>query len=308
VNRVQTTNPHSASAAVRDTPRACQPVHILPPMPGAILLYHRIADDPHDPFGILVSPATFRAHVELLAERYRPVSLAEIAAGVERGRVPERAVAVTFDDGYADNLTEAKPILTAAGVPATVFVASGLVDGGQPLWWYELAQLLDGPPLKEAWRELRRLPRAEIERRVEELRAAAGETEPATGRGRALTRDELCELAAGDVVEIGAHTRTHALLAAHTPDVQRAEIEGGRRDLEEWLGRPVESFAYPFGEDGDFDAATVDLVREAGFGRAVTVDTRPVTPSTPVHELPRVYVPDVPAEQLDGTLADLLGG
>src|SRR5690606_37807585 len=97
----------------------------------AVLLYHRVADAPRDPQQLAVAPERFAAHLEVLAATCTPVALGEAAARLRSPRgLPPRAVAVTFDDGYRDNLHTAKPLLERHGVPATVFVASGYVGAG----------------------------------------------------------------------------------------------------------------------------------------------------------------------------------
>ena len=110
-----------------------------------VLLYHRVADVDPDPWRLSVDPVTFRAQMETLARDWHPLSLDQLVDGVEHRTLPERAVAVTFDDGYADNLAVAAPILVEYEIPATLFVATDLVDSGGPPWWDELASLLLEP-------------------------------------------------------------------------------------------------------------------------------------------------------------------
>jgi peptidoglycan/xylan/chitin deacetylase (PgdA/CDA1 family) len=110
-----------------------------------VLVYHRVGEGRLDPWRLTVDPEIFAGQMETLARDWSPLSLAELVEGFGRRRLPERAVAVTFDDGYADNLEVAAPILLEQGIPATLFVASGLVDAGCPPWWDELALLLLEP-------------------------------------------------------------------------------------------------------------------------------------------------------------------
>lgn len=84
----------------------------------AILVYHRVAEPGCDPFSLAVSPRRFADHIEALRARHSIVPLRELAAAAAAGRVPHRAVSITFDDGYADNLYAARPLLVAAGAPA----------------------------------------------------------------------------------------------------------------------------------------------------------------------------------------------
>jgi peptidoglycan/xylan/chitin deacetylase (PgdA/CDA1 family) len=110
-----------------------------------VLVYHRVGERGLDPWHLTIDPETFAGQMETLARDWSPLSLAELVEGFGRRRLPERAVAVTFDDGYADNLEVAAPILLEYGIPATLFVATGLVEAGGPPWWDELASLLLEP-------------------------------------------------------------------------------------------------------------------------------------------------------------------
>jgi len=107
-----------------------------------VLLYHRVADLERDPQLLAVGRANFESQVRMLAGSYRMLSLTELLAALQRRTVPDRAVVVTFDDGYADNLTAAEPVLAAHGVPATVFVSSGHVGAEHGFWWDELERLV----------------------------------------------------------------------------------------------------------------------------------------------------------------------
>jgi peptidoglycan/xylan/chitin deacetylase (PgdA/CDA1 family) len=112
---------------------------------GLILLYHRVATLKCDPWGLAVTPRRFAEHLEVLREHARPIQLAELSRALDDGRLPDRSVVVTFDDGYADNLRNAKPLLERLGVPATVFIASGFIGREREFWWDELVTLLLEP-------------------------------------------------------------------------------------------------------------------------------------------------------------------
>ena len=112
--------------------------------PGSlILLYHRVADPESDPWSLCVSPRHFAEHLEVLRDQKVPVPLARHREG--RAGPSSRRVALTFDDGYADNLHAAKPLLERFDVPATVFVVTGDLGGTFEFWWDELEGLLLQP-------------------------------------------------------------------------------------------------------------------------------------------------------------------
>lgn len=308
--------------------------------PGAlVLMYHRIGEPGADPWGLAVRPAHFAEHLAVLRRRMRPLALRDLVAALRAGRVPSRAVVVTFDDGYADNLHVARPLLERHDVPATVFVASGALGTERGFWWDELAALILGPARFPATLEVA------LDGRVHAF--AVGETEAAPGTApweaprdsrlgvyhalwdllralapdarsraladlahaidgnrmpaapRALRPEEVPALARGGLVEVGAHTVSHPFLSSLAPAAQRAEIEGSRDALAALVGAPVASFAYPH---GDHAAVTRTLVREAGFVAACTTDAAPVGAGADAWALPRVAVPDVDGEGLDRAL------
>ncbi len=116
-----------------------------------ILVYHRVTPLDFDPEWLAVEPERFAEQMEVLRRHYRVLSLSELNACMRNGKVPRKAVAVTFDDGYADNLLGARPLLERHAVPATVFVTTGKLEQDSEFWWDELASvLLETPSLPDA--------------------------------------------------------------------------------------------------------------------------------------------------------------
>ncbi len=105
-------------------------------------MFHRIADPICDPWGLCVAPGRFEKQMQTLKARRIPLPLGEFAARLADGTLPRLAAAVTFDDGYVDNLRAAKPILERVGVPATVFLATGYLDTRKEFWWDELTRII----------------------------------------------------------------------------------------------------------------------------------------------------------------------
>jgi peptidoglycan/xylan/chitin deacetylase (PgdA/CDA1 family) len=110
-----------------------------------ILLYHRVAKLDSDPWALAVNPRRFAEHLEVLRQHARPMQLRELSQGLRDGNLSDRSVVITFDDGYADNLHNAKPLLERHDIPATVFVASGYIGRKREFWWDELDRLLLRP-------------------------------------------------------------------------------------------------------------------------------------------------------------------
>ena len=110
--------------------------------------YHRIAQVARDPYSTCVAPQHFEQHLAVLRQRACPISLGELVSGLERGKLPRRAVVLTFDDGYAETLSQAKPLLKHYQVPATVFVTTGYL--GREFWWDELDRIVWSPAVLPA--------------------------------------------------------------------------------------------------------------------------------------------------------------
>jgi peptidoglycan/xylan/chitin deacetylase (PgdA/CDA1 family) len=286
---------------------------------GAILLYHRVVEG-EDPLGLAVSPEHFAQQLTVLAQRWTPAGL----DAVVDGDAGPHGVAITFDDGYHDNLVAAAPALRAAGIPATLFASTGHVASGAGFWWDEVRALVEDEPgdgvlsldLAEgerAWAPgdaaqratvrahvhaaLRTRDRATIARALAELRVWAGRS-PGPGappeRDRPMTVAELQQLAGARIVDVQAHGRTHLSLAHAPASVRGDELSGSADDLEAWLGARPTVFSYPFGVLGvDVDAATRAAARAAGYRRATVNSPGLVRSGTDPLALPRLAVPDV---------------
>src|SRR5215216_2800912 len=108
---------------------------------GALILgYHRVEHLIHDEYEVSVTPQHFAEQMEILRKHAHPISLRELVQDLKKGSVQPRSVAVTFDDGYADNLYQAEPILEKYSIPAMVFVCTGYA--GKEFWWDELVGLV----------------------------------------------------------------------------------------------------------------------------------------------------------------------
>lgn len=271
---------------------------------GLVLLYHRVAEVDRDPFRLCVRPEFFAQQLAVIREEANPVSLDALMRQAATGVAPAGSVAVTFDDGYEDNLSAALPLLQSAEVPATVFIVAGYL--GREFWWDRYLRLPPAraralPPLET----IACLPDAERRRLLGEeasaLSAPANHVEP---RARALTREELAELAASPLVDVGAHTATHPPLdRVDEPRLHREVVEG-KAALEEIVGAPVGAFAYPHGA---LSRRAVAAVADAGFRWACTTRADAVRAGTRPLRIPRVWVDDADGERLRRVLRAWLG-
>lgn len=110
-----------------------------------ILMYHRVADARSDPWALCVTPQHFAEQLEVLHAYMCPLRLQQLNEAVDKGNIPHRSVVVTFDDGYADNLYQARPLLERYDIPATVFIATGYLQQDREFWWNELERVLLEP-------------------------------------------------------------------------------------------------------------------------------------------------------------------
>lgn len=295
-----------------------------------VLVYHRIAEPDSDPLGLCVSPAYFAEHLQVVRKFGVALRLESLPAALEDNRSFREGVCVTFDDGYADTLHTAIPLLQRYDIPATVFVVSGQHARKREFWWDEIGRLLFG---------VERLPTTALptalfipRRTAEESRAdrramfklihdrlynmPADDREAALERLRAWvsalsvvrpTHATLCPadlrcLADSGLVEIGAHTVTHPSLDRLNNASQRAEMLGSKHFLQDAVGRPVTSFAYPHGR---YTQETVRLAREVGFDRACTVAPGIVSDATNPWQLPRILVSNIDGDALTRWLRHL---
>ena len=274
----------------------------------SILIYHRVlpAPDPMCPGEI--DARTFHWQLDLLAEHFRVLPLSEAVERLAAGCLPPRAACITFDDGYADNARVALPILREKGLPATFFVASGFLDGGQ-MWndmVFEALRRLSGETLDVAdlglgchaiasvearisaamalVDRLKYLPHGERLDRARELARRAGLAQ----RCELMMRsEEVRELAAAGM-EVGGHTVNHPILAVLDPAAARREIADNRDALSALIGAPVRLFAYPNGKPGqDYLPEHVEMVRDLGYRAAVSTRWGVCTTASHRWQLPR---------------------
>ena len=294
---------------------------------GALILgYHRISVVDDDFYEVCVSPENFAGHMESLRKYASPISVSKLVQHLKQDSLPPKSVAVTFDDGYSDNLYFAKPILEKYEIPVTVFICTGYM--GKEFWWDELERLvartrtdlhalhlpIEGkefkwhltnahseemhPELREQFRRalyrfLLTLDIEEQNRALDVIRSWSDVVDSGGPAARAMNSGELLQLVDGRLIELGAHTRNHPILPQLSFERQKEEIQSSKNDLERLLGEKIAGFSYPHGR------ATVDakrLVREMGFTYACASLHDVVRPGSDVYELTRFWQQDVDGE------------
>jgi peptidoglycan/xylan/chitin deacetylase (PgdA/CDA1 family) len=276
-------------------------------------MYHRIlpASDPRyaaEEPGMVVTPETFRDHLQTLSEFFEFVHLGEWQRRAKAGQaLPTKACAITFDDGWSDNYQYALPILQATSTPATLFAVAQMIGTRRQFWPNRINELLRHhvdevrslpdtqwlgitsaePPDRERIAQVihacKQMSDDEVEARLDELESAVGID---TGGEPALMDwRQLGEMANTGLVEIGSHTCSHRRLLPSLDEMTlHHEIVDSKHILETKLERPVSSFCYP---NGDYSPAAANLVAQH-YDLAVTTRRGLNNIASNVHQLNRI--------------------
>ncbi len=271
-----------------------------------IFPYHRVlpSEDPLLPG--TPSADRFERQLQRIRKFCNPLRLEEAVKRLIEGTLPSRAVALTFDDGYANNLEVAAPLLKKYRIPATIFVAVDAVERG--IMWNDLiieavraaSETIDTGGLGLGIVEVQATTRLAVAKRLvakaqylpTKTRLAVSEALYAAVANREHVRqmmrpDQLNDLSDYGI-DIGAHTVNHPILKMLDDSEARAEIGDSRVWIRDVTGREPTLFAYPNGKrGGDYDLRDVELVRDLGFLAAVRADWGCATRACSRYELPR---------------------
>lgn len=274
----------------------------------SILIFHRVLPAPDPLFPGEVDCQMFDRVVGWLCQWFNVLPLEKAISHLRQGTLPARPVSITFDDGYADNLLYAAPILVKHQVSATFFIATAFIDGGR-MWndtiiesvrnsrasrldahfvGLDLLDLSSVDRKRQALSQLipaiKHLPSPERADAVERVSASCAASLP---NDLMLTSGQLKALRELGM-DIGAHTVNHPILAKLDYLSARKEIAESRDFLEHVLGERITLFAYPNGRrDGDYTEDHVSIARDLGFTAAVTTNPGISRKNTNLFELPR---------------------
>lgn len=282
---------------------------------GTIFMLHRVLPVQEAEFApnkdMAVSVAFLERFVlEARQAGYTFTSLDQLCTHLEQGS-RQKMLVLTFDDGYRDNFTHAYPLLRRLQVPFAVYVTTSFPDGEAVLWWEAIEQLLldhdqielaDGRVLAcrtnqeklVAFVSLRAaimaLPSDRLVERVNAMFAQAKFNWRPLCSTHAMQWEEISELARDPLVTIGAHTLSHPVLGALSPDQAILEMRGSRDRLEARIGMPVKHFCYPFGSRNEVGVREFELARNLGFRTATTTRWGNIFRAhrAHLHALPRV--------------------
>lgn len=258
------------------------------------LLYHRVNDIEDSVYNITVSSQNFENHMKYIKENYNCLRFDE-----DWTKESRLSVAITFDDGYADNYENVLPILEKYGIPATIFVTTGNLGTKKEFWWDEVERLLTAgnsypekftlkdPVLGYTWetdtfdkrkelvKTIRWLLRMEVEKDtvdnwLEQLREWANLPDVGRKDYLALNNAQLEALSKSKLITIGAHTVNHMSLGAMAGEQQYNEIKKSLSDIARIIGKVPEVFSYPFGMKNDYNMTTLKICEELGIRKAAT--------------------------------------
>ncbi len=228
--------------------------------------------------------------------------------------LPPRAVTITFDDGYRDQLELAVPMLKRLALPAAFFLVPGFLSGLAQPWWEVLAWAFASSTRHSVnWQDTTILLRNAAERRsssqaiaellkrrsrtardqaVEQLTTLCEPSGEPGVRQTFLDWDEARELVRQGFT-VASHSLRHSILSKEEGEEQRRDLVASREQLEHELQVPVRLLAYPNGRQGDYDQLTIDAAKAAGYTYAVTTIPGWNRPMTPRYEILRfVQLPE----------------
>lgn len=293
----------------------------------SILTFHGLCDGMGDEkvldWSLHLPADIFRRVCAFLASNYHVISMRELVAAIQKGDgLAPNTVLLTFDDGYASNYHLAFPILKEFNLPATVFVTTGFLDGTDRLWFQRLdlafgattqphldwefehgkqrlplttrAQRQDA--LAKLLPELKHMPDEDFQGEIGRIERLLDVTPPPfhamPAPMRAMTWDQVREMKASGLVEIGAHTHTHPILGRCASTAIEAEITTCRDRITSELSEAPFVFAYPNGGPGDYSRDCIEALKTAGFTAACSMWNARVTLESSLFELPRYGTPE----------------
>lgn len=275
-----------------------------------ILMYHRISPM-RDIWSLKpLNPRSFELQIRYFCRNYDILPLDTLVEYIKHDeRLPEKAVVITFDDGYKDNYRYAYPILKKYHIPATIFLTTGHIGKGNLFWWDKVSYIILHTDVGQLDVEELGIFSLQSERErynassiiIERFKMLSGEKKDLLinnllnksgveipddlGEDLVLSWDEIREMSQGGIA-FGAHTVNHPILINISLEQAKREIVQSKNDIETMIGRQVTSFSYP---NGDFNADVAELVRGSGFACAVAVSpNRLIRPRDFVYGLSRI--------------------
>ena len=267
---------------------------------GSVLMFHRVCPESSRPrirgnAGLEVTPEYLENTIKFLRKNnYEIISLSRVAKILNDNYKKKKFAVLTFDDGYIDNYVHAYPIFKKHRVPFSIYVTTNFPDGNGILWWYILEDLI----LKEAriefqlngleyqyscasllqkewaYQQIHGLilngPSNDLNQRILQVFKNYDIDFLKKTSQLALTWEQIREMSADPLIEIGAHTINHQVLSKLTDFAVQKEMEGSRDKIESEINQKVEHFSYPFGTRKEVGQREFRIAKKCGFKTSTT--------------------------------------
>jgi peptidoglycan/xylan/chitin deacetylase (PgdA/CDA1 family) len=275
-----------------------------------ILVYHGVANKPDHNISVgPISTAQFEQHLSYFKKHFNTVSLQDIFEMHRAGFAPKRkTIALTFDDGYENNYTNAYPLLKKYSIPATIFVVAQSVVQPDYITWYDHIYLfqkdlnpalirtdfLGASPVKSLNELIELCKSLNIEQRdrlFAEIKKHLPEVEYRNLYPKELWKmmdsEQVNELSHSGLIEIGAHSDNHPNLGLIGREYAQKEIVASKQILEKATGKDIVSIAFP---DGNYNEEVKKMCYNAGYQNLLAVDYRCASDRTDKNILPRYCI------------------
>ena len=295
---------------------------------GAILMYHRVLPDKKIDedlnLGLAVSCSSFEKQIRAIKEKFKICSINEFVDNL-RSEKNEFMLAITFDDGYKDNLLYALPILEKFQVPATIYVTTSYIKENVSLWWHELKEkiinekkinfrfekknfkfILNNQKQKNfAYNNLRKIfLNLKTKRQTELLEIITGSKQRKNYSNIFLNENEVKTLDKHNLITIGCHSHNHLNFKILNDEEIQEEANKSLEVLENLLNHKVKHFCYPYGGKNHAFEREYNIIKKLNFTSAVTGRVFPINDYN-VFSLPRIYIGK---NMCDKTLINHLNG
>ena len=271
-----------------------------------IITYHRISNKTvNDPLSI--SLETFEKQIKFLTNKFNIISLDKI---LDMDLPNGNYIAITFDDGYRDNLLNAVPILEKYKVPATIYITSRFLEGKCEMWWYEIKKFIDENELInfiynnknykfilksnkskiKAFKQISSLfKKLKYQQQNKLLELITRNTQRIQYTNDLLNVDDLIKLNSKKLITLGAHTHNHVALSYLNDSECLDELSTSKKIIEKIINKKVRHFAYPYGGEKEISGREPEVLKSLGYISAVTTQLNFVE-KYKNYLLPRIYL------------------
>jgi peptidoglycan/xylan/chitin deacetylase (PgdA/CDA1 family) len=200
------------------------------------------------------------------------------------GTVPDRAVWITFDDGWKENIDNIIPVMVEHNIPVTFFISTDPVENGGVFWWSYVTKY--GKKYLKTDKTIKKMRQIRENQREELIKQLADRFSTRMIR-EAMTIEDVKEIAKLSQVAVGCHTAHHVMMPQCTDEELDYEIRSSKEKLESWIGKQVSYFSYP---EGHYDLRVKEAVKKYGFDLAATTDNSFINDKDDLFLLPRFWI------------------